>query len=306
MDLNRPIFLTGGSGLLALNWAVALRSHYKVVLGLHQRKINLRAVETMSCSLDDVSQLRRIIGEVRPAIIVHTAGMTNVEQCQSEPTQAHHVNVELAQNVATIAAECDARLIHISTDHIFSGQHPFTSEEESPDPQNVYAFTKAAAESAVRNLAPRSLIVRTNFFGWGTSYRKSFSDVIVEALRGGRRIRLFQDVFFTPILAGIQQRAVMDLVRAGVDGTFNVVGDERISKKDFGHKVAHHFGLDAGLIESGLVGERQDLTRRPQDMSLCNRKVTNVLGRPMGDTDSQLHELVLQEQGGFSSELRAL
>jgi dTDP-4-dehydrorhamnose reductase len=301
-----PVFVTGGSGLLALSWALALRDRYPVTLGLHQRHVALAGVDTHPSSLDTVDQIVRAFDVVQPGMVVHTAGLTNIERCEADPRRAQYANVELAANVAVACARRGLPLVHVSTDHLFSGDEAFVSEIHPAAPQNVYGRTKAEAELRVLDAHFDALVVRTNFYGWGPRYRRSFSDMIVDALRKGDAITLFTDVLFTPILTEVLSRAVHDLVDLKTNGIVHVVGDERISKYDFGLKVARHFQQDVSLIRPGLLADQPALVQRPHDMSLSNAKACGLLGRPLGDVEAHLMTLHQQEQRGQAKELQSL
>jgi len=298
------VFITGGSGLLGLNWALALRNFASVTLALHNRTVNLAGVNTSPTSLDTVDEVFRALDVVQPRMVVHAAGLTSVEACEADEALAFHVNVEIAQNVATACQRNGIPLVHISTDHLFRGDQAFLTEQEPVDPQNAYARTKAAAEGQVLDAYPEALVARTNFFGWGPQHRRSFSDKIIDALRLGNPITLFTDVFYTPILAETLGHAVHDLVRAKASGIVHVSGDERISKYHFGMRVAEYFGLDAALIRPGLLAGQPSLARRPVDMSLSNALAREVLGRALGGVDVQLARLRKQEQLGLAQELQ--
>ena len=179
--------------------------------------------------------------------------------------------------------------------------------ESSPvTPVNVYGRTKAEAELHVLEAHPFALLIRTNFFGWGTSYRRSFSDVIIETLRSGKDLNLFTDVFYTPTLVDKVAIAAHDLIDTKAAGIVNIVGDERISKYEFGIRIAEEFGLDAGLIKPGLLADQVALVQRPYDMSLSNQKISKLLGRKLGGVSEHLSGLHKQEQNGFSQEMRSL
>ena len=248
-------FITGGSGLLGVNCAVALRDRYRVTLGLHQRAIDLAGVQTHSCHLDSIDDVRRALDSVRPELVIHAAGLASVEACEADPERAHYQNVELAAHVAAACVSCQIPLVHMSTDHLFPGDGELARERDSVAPVNAYGRTKAAAEARVLDACPQALVVRTNFYGWGTSYRRSSSDEIVDRLRKGERVTRFTNVFYTPILASVLAHAVLGLVEARASGVVHVVGDQRLSKHAFGLKVAQCFGLDASLISAGAVDE---------------------------------------------------
>jgi dTDP-4-dehydrorhamnose reductase len=304
--MRQRILLTGGSGLLALNWALAVRERATVMLGMHRRSIALGNVECHLLNLESVDQLARTLEVIKPDVVIHTAGMTSVEQCEAEPELACHVNSDLAENVAQACAQTGIALVHVSTDHLFAGAESLVGENCPVAPVNIYGRTKAAAENRVLGIDPRSLVIRTNFFGWGPSYRQSFSDIVINELRAGNGITLFQDVFYTPILAETVAHSVHELIDRRASGIFNVVGDERISKYEFGLQLAGRLGLDNGLIKPGSIADRPNLVQRPCDMSLSNQKVCAFLGRKLGSAGDHLAGLRRQEASGQIQEIRSL
>jgi len=284
------IFITGGSGLLALNWAFDINNQYTITLGTHKRKISLgeEGITTYQSSLGTTDAIQSIFDEVEPGLVIHTAGLTNVEACEADPELARYANIELAENIAKSCSSNDVKLVHISTDHLFSGDIMMAEEDQPVNPVNMYGKTKAEAESRVLEIKPDALVIRTNFYGWGPTYRRSFSDMIIDTLRKQQAITLFQDVHYTPILISKLTKAVMSLATQNMNGIFHVVGDERISKYEFGLKVASQFGLDEGLINAGNISDKPNLVKRPIDMSLSNRKICKVLGNGIGDVEDGL------------------
>jgi dTDP-4-dehydrorhamnose reductase len=214
--------------------------------------------------------------------------------------------VDAAANVARSCAARQIKLVHISTDHIFTGTQRLLDESAIPAPVNVYALTKVDAEQTVAKICPSALIVRTNYYGWGPSYRRSFSDVIIDALRHGRTITLFEDVFFTPILVDVLIETIHSLVDRDAVGIYNVVGDERLSKYQFGLNIAHRFGLGADVLKAGKIGDARSLVRRPRDMSLCNQKLRAALGTDLGGTKEHLSRLAIEEHSARVQELQRL
>jgi dTDP-4-dehydrorhamnose reductase len=304
--LSTTVLITGGAGLLAVNWAVAIRERHRVVLGLHHRSVSISGVEALTMDLESIDSVMRSIESVGASMVVHTASLTSVERCESNPELARHVNVTLSANVAGACSKADIPLIHVSTDHLFSGNMPFVGEAELPAPVNVYGSTKAEAEVRVLEANPGALVIRTNFYGWGPSYRQSFSDVIIQGARGGRTLTLFNDVTYTPILIEHAVEAAHELCGLGASGVFNVVGDERLSKYQFGLKVADAFNLSRDHIKPGALSDQVDLVRRPVDMSLSNQKVRLRLARPLGTMEQHLARLRDQEKEDSSAEVRAL
>lgn len=304
--MRSQILITGGSGLLAVNWALAVRNRFAVTLGLHRRSVSLASVRTANIDLGSVDCLVAQIQDIGPDLVIHTAGLTSVERCESEPDLAWQVNVTTAANVAQACARLGVSFVHVSTDHLFSGKESMLDESAPVSPINVYGRTKAEAERQVIDSNPSALVIRTNFYGWGTSYRRSFSDVVIDGLRSGTGVTLFNDVHYTPILVKTMVDAVHDLVDLKASGVFNVVGDERLSKLDFGYLIAREFGLKRELIAEGSFGDQNFLVCRPRDMSLSNSKVCSMLGRRLGGVGAGVGELHQQEINGLVHEIRKL
>jgi dTDP-4-dehydrorhamnose reductase len=304
--MKPTILITGGSGLLAVNWAYAVRDRFDVTLGLHQRKILSGKISTSWLNLESVDALTKQFEVLQPQIVIHTAGLTSVEQCERDPVLARHCNVFSAENVSKACSKLKVPLVHISTDHLFSGEKSFVGEDSQIAPLNVYGSSKAEAEKRVLEQNPQALVIRTNFYGWGTSYRQSFSDFIINSLRAQKELELFEDVHYTPILAEVLALATHDLLDMKANGIFNLVGGQRLSKFDFGIKLAKVFNLDEGLIKAAHISRQSLLVKRPLEMSLSNAKAVRLLGRDLGSIDHHLSQLCQQEINGMASELKKL
>lgn len=302
--MKKPrVVITGGTGLLAINWACAVRKKWDVILGTHQHAVNLQGTTSCKLDLEDPSQLDLQLNQLSPDVLVHAAGLTNVNRCEEFPELAHHANAEIARNVARVSALRNIKLIHISTDHLFTGNRSFCNEDTPPQPINEYARSKHCAEEWVQQACSQGLIIRTNFFGWGHSQRQSFSDWIIYNLRAGNNLSMFDDVFITPILLDVLALSIHELIATGASGIINLVGEERISKYKFALKLAAHFDLPKELVRCGKLTDANLKAQRPSDMSLDNAKVRQILGRNMGDVDDYLAGLISQEVQGRRLEL---
>lgn len=246
-------------------------------------------------NLDDPVRLASQFEQLAPDVVVHTAGLTNVDRCQEFPVLARQANSEIARNVAQVVSCSNTTLIHISTDHLFAGEHSLYREDAIPQPLNEYGRSKLLAEEWVQQACPRALIVRTNFFGWGHVRRQSFSDWIIYNLRAGNPLTLFDNVHFTPILADSLALAAHELAALGASGIVNLVGDERLSKYEFAQRLAGCFELPAELIRRDQMTRTSLRARRPRDMSLSNAKARQMLGRRLGSADEHLAALYSQE-----------
>lgn len=280
-----------------------MRDTWQVVLGVHSHDVRLDGVGSVQLNLSTAADFERTLETVRPDLIVHAAGMTHVDTCEADQAGAFSANAHAAEVVAGVAQQNSVRLIHLSTDHLFDGSVPYCTEQAQPRPMNTYATSKLAAEKLVSAMCPSALILRTNFFCWGSAYRQSFSDWIINGLRAGSGLQMFDDVYFTPILADELVRFAHGLHDIGASGIFNVVGTRRISKYDFAVELAHALGLPAGRLQPGKVAGANLRAARPKDMSLSNERLVQTLGCGPDDLQPWFERLRLQESNGRRQEL---
>jgi len=303
MSNRKRVLITGGSGLLALNWACAVRDKWDVILGIHNHSVQLQGASQTKLELNNLLNLESQLEQLSVDLIVHTAGMTSVDLCENNPDLAVLVNATMAKNIAIVSKNQKIRLIHISTDHLFSGQNSYCNEVEIPQPLNEYARSKLLAEKWVQEANPESLILRTNFFCWGYAQRQSFSDWIIYTLRESKSLSMFDDVFITPILADSLALLAHELVEKDASGIFNLVGDQRISKYEFALKLAKYFELPINNIKRDKIANAKLFAQRPHDMSLNNNKASQALGKNVGNLDEYFSILLQQEIQGRRQEL---
>jgi dTDP-4-dehydrorhamnose reductase len=297
------VLITGGTGLLAVNWACAIRDEMDVILGTHNHSTKIKGVKESKLNLSDIIKLNGQIQEIRPDIIIHTAGLTNVETCEKNPELAFHINAQIAENVSIVASKNNIKLIHISTDHLFSNSMNLFHEESETSPINEYAKSKLLAEELVLKVNPSAIIVRTNFFCWGYKNRQSFSDWIIYSLRAGKKLSMFEDVYITPILADTLALLSHELATLNMTGIFNITGDEKISKYDFALKLAKAFDLPVRNITKDCLANSSLIAMRPNNMSLDNSKVSKILEKKIGNLEIFFSNLQSQEQNGRANEL---
>jgi dTDP-4-dehydrorhamnose reductase len=147
------ILLTGANGQVGWELRRALAS-----LG------ELAAFNRQGLDLADPNQIVRRVREVRPQVIVNAAAYTAVDKAESEPELAHAVNAIAPGVLAEEASRLDATLVHYSTDYVFDGEKlkPYT-EEDAPNPINVYGRTKLEGERAIAASGCRHLTLRTSW-----------------------------------------------------------------------------------------------------------------------------------------------
>jgi dTDP-4-dehydrorhamnose reductase len=229
--------------------------------------------------------------EFDPDYIIHCAGLTDVDQCERDPQRARQLNVQITEHVAALAAKTDAHLVYVSTDAVFDGTEPWSSEDASPNPINVYGETKREGEQAAMRGHDTVTVVRTNFFGWTESGASTLAEWMLETLASGDELSGFEDVYFTPLYAGELADAVVELLELGYTGLVHLAGSERLSKLEFAHTLADVFGYSSSLITPIQVSDLDLDADRGRDLSLDCSHAESVLGRSLPDCRTGLKRM---------------
>lgn len=228
-----------------------------------------RGVESdVQVDLENTIQVREMLAQTRPAVIINLVGLTNVDFCEQHPNEAYRVNVRTLQNVleAVQLLPYKPRLIHISTDQVYDGLGPH--RECSVTLTNYYAFSKYTAELVA--VAESGLVLRTNFFGKSqTEKRKSLTDWLNQELVAERDIQVFEDVQFSPLSMHTLCGVIESAIESNVQGVFNLGSHSGMSKADFAFQFAKCLDLPTARMSRVTTKDVDFLkTYRPIDMRL--------------------------------------
>jgi dTDP-4-dehydrorhamnose reductase len=150
---RRTILVTGVNGQVGFELARSLQGLGRVV-----------AVDRSVLDLSDPDQLRAVVREIRPDLIVNPAAYTAVDKAEAEFDLAMRINGEAPGILAEEAKKLGATLIHYSTDYVFNGEKQGAYAEDDPtDPQNAYGRTKLAGEQAIAATGVDHLVFRTSW-----------------------------------------------------------------------------------------------------------------------------------------------
>ncbi len=281
--MARRWLITGATGLLAPYVIGAVGALGDIII------TTARAAADRSCDLSAPSETRALLRATAPDVVVHTAGMTDVDRCEREPAAAFAANRDTAANLA-VALPPSGRLVVISTDQVYpdtAGPH----REEATGPVNVYGQSKLAGEQAA--LAhPRALVLRTNFFGPSrTEGRQSLSDFVVSSLRQSKPVTFFDDVLFSPFHMATLADLVVTVADDNLAGVFNAGCRDGKSKADFAIAIARHLGLPIGSATVGSSQSQPARAPRPSDLRLDVARLEQALGRPMPTLEDEVAKL---------------
>ena len=208
----KNILIFGASGLLGSNY-INFSKYKKFIVHKNKNKINKNLVKKIEVHQFKISKknISKILSQKKIDIIINCLGLTNVEKCEKFIDKSYYLNVEIPNIFANLAFKKGIKFVHISTDHFLSKQYPIKETDKKLKCLNVYSKHKLLSEKKILKTNNNTLIIRTNFFGKGT-YKKSFSETILNNLKKKTKIELFKNVFFTPIYLPILIKCIYQLI----------------------------------------------------------------------------------------------
>ena len=299
------ILVTGASGLLGLNLSLRMIETHTIA-GVDRNKLSGTPFEIVKADLLEPGACSRLIEEVQPDAIIHTAANANVDACESNPGDAHLLNAEFPGELAELCAKRSVRMIHISTDAVFDGtKDGLYTEDDKPNPLSVYARTKLDGENAVLSVNADAAVARVNFFGWSLSGTRSLSEFFFNRLSAGERADGFTDVWFCTMFVGDLADTLVRMLEKGLSGLYHTVGSEALTKYDFGVKIARQFGFDDGLIQPISIEESGLKARRSRNLRLSIHKLSTDLGLEIPGVSTGLEKFYTQYTQGYPQKMRS-
>ncbi len=158
---------------------------------------NVKAVGRDECDLNNSENIKKLISDFKPDIIVNSAAYTSVDLAEKEVELAKLVNEIAPKVIANESNRLGALLIHFSTDYVFDGEKENSYNEEDPvNPVNIYGATKLAGENAIKSNCEHYIIIRTSWVVG--SYGNSFLKKILKSSRQCDDIKVVNDQYGTP------------------------------------------------------------------------------------------------------------
>jgi dTDP-4-dehydrorhamnose reductase len=274
-EAGMRLLVTGASGQLGSYFLWECRRRRETVIAWSaSRQGELFGYPVCPVDIADPDAVAVAFRDTEPHVVVHTAAVSGVSDCQREPQRAERINTRGSAVLAELAERANVPLIHVSTDMVFNGEHAPYREEDPVAPLSIYGRTKAEAERAV-HAYPRHMVVRLPLlFGPTLLGRPTFFDQQVLALRQGQPLTLFHDEWRTPLSLLSAARALLALAGAcsaatvALPGLLHVGGPERLSRLQMGQRLAAFFGCDATRIAAVSRTHVAGVEARPADLSL--------------------------------------
>jgi len=245
------------------------------------RKEGFEVIPLTHTDLDvTVFESLKSLKEIKPDVIVNTAAYVRVDDAEVYPEKAFAVNAIGALNVARVAEEIKAINVYISTDYVFDGEkgRPYT-EDDVPNPINVYGTSKLAGEIFTRNYSTKHYILRVaSLYGKAGASGKggNFVNWVIEKARKGEKLRIVDDQVMSPTHTLDVANTLAEFLRREPEyGVYHMVNEGQCSWYEFTKAIFEILGWDVE-VEPIKSSELNRLAKRPRFSALENTKLHRI------------------------------
>ncbi len=229
------VAVTGASGLFGNMLAQVLGEHHEVF-----------PLTRKDADLTDSRQVKEVFTKIEPQVIVHPAGIADIDICELNPALAKAVNVDGTRNILDAAREVGAKVAYISTDAVFDGKKvtPY-SEKDLTNPISVYGRSKLEGEKLVEEL-PGFWIFRVSvLFGNGKS---NFVEKVVRQAAAGERVIVASDQVGSAMSTTDAAGTILQVIESGSSGTYHLANQGTCSRFELALASAKLAQVDTNLI----------------------------------------------------------
>ncbi|MEL7145341.1 MAG: SDR family oxidoreductase [Bacteroidota bacterium] len=279
------ILVTGSNGLLGQKLTNLLAPKKEIELiatarGTDRYPRGKYQYTYASMDITDPRQVMDVISEHQPQVVINTAAMTNVDQCESEQEGCWALNVEAVKNLIAACEANDVFLLHLSTDFIFDGENGPYSEDDEAKPVSYYGDSKLAAENLLKESNLSWAIARTVLV-YGIAHDMSRSNIILwvkNSLESQKNIRVVNDQWRTPTLAEDLAMGCYLIAVKKAEGIYNISGEDLLNPYQMAVMTADFFSLDKSLIEEVDASVFTQAAKRPPKTGFIIDKAKKILG----------------------------
>lgn len=276
------ILITGSNGLLGQKLVEQLAGSGDIIATARgeNRLPTEEGYRYLSLDITDQASVDRIFEQEKPDAVIHTAAMTNVDQCETEKEECWKLNVLATEYLVEAAKRVNAFFLHVSTDFIFDGAAGPYAEDAEANPISFYGWSKYAAEKVVIHSGIKWAIARTVLV-YGIAHDMSRSNIILwvkGSLEAGKAIKVVNDQWRTPTLAEDLAAGCILIVQQQAEGIYNISGKDFLNPYQMAVMTADFFNLDKSLIEEVDGTLFKQTARRPPRTGFLLDKPQKVLG----------------------------
>ncbi|MBA7608441.1 dTDP-4-dehydrorhamnose reductase [subsurface metagenome] len=282
------IWLIGNKGMLGSDVGYFLKETHKDYIA-----------SDIEVDITDLEELKRFINDKKIDWIINCSAYTAVDKAEDEPEKAFKINTEGALNIAKIAREKEAKLIHISTDYVFDGEKNGSyTEDDDPNPMGAYGKSKLEGERNIQNIIEKYFILRTAWL-YGKN-GNNFVYTMLELFKEKEVVKVVSDQWGTPThtkdLAGTIIKIIQD--KSDKYGIYHFTNEGRTNWYEFAKEI-YERAKKHKLIKKDLniipitTEEYPTKAVRPKNTYMSKEKIKSSFGLNIRDWGNSLEEFLM-------------
>jgi dTDP-4-dehydrorhamnose reductase len=288
MNMASTLLILGASGLTGYKLMKLAGEKFEVYGTYNMRTSYNKSLIKLDIKKED--NLRNVIKEVKPDIVLNTTALHNVDYCESHEQEAYDINAKAVGIIADLCNNVGSRLIHFSTDFVFDGSKQGKYfESDKPNPLSVYAKSKLAGEFQAKRCGSYSILRPSVIFGWtplevqgstsSSGKPMNFALWVLSKLNKGEEIRVVDDQFTSPTLADMLAEVALKVAITDKNELYHVSGTSCLSRYEFTKKISDFMGYSHNGIPINPVDSNSfvQLAKRPMNSCLNCEKLQNEL-----------------------------
>jgi dTDP-4-dehydrorhamnose reductase len=267
------LLLTGSAGFLGTHFHDQLKNEYHII-GIYNTTKNNLINENYQLDITNTIALKTIVEKIKPNIIVHTAAISNIAECEKKEVTSYAVNVTASVQLARLAKQSNATFIFCSTDLVFDGTKGNYKETDLPNPLNIYGAQKFEAEQKIIAANKNSIIVRLPLM-LGVNYYRT-SGIVAEMQQKNifqSTMHLFTNEYRSAALVEDVITGFKIILNNKTAGIFHIAGVTKLNRLQIAEYIKQKYKLD-NLTLIATTHLQQNITNRPQDVSLNIEKMS--------------------------------
>jgi dTDP-4-dehydrorhamnose reductase len=282
--MEQTVLITGSNGLLGQK-LVHLLSQFPEVKLIATAKGPNRLTDELkytyvSLDITNEQDVLDVFKTYQPNALIHTAAMTNVDTCETDPEGCELLNVTAVSYLIQACKSNNTFFCHVSTDFIFDGESGPYDEKATPNPISIYGESKWKAEQLLQTSTIKWAIART-ILVFGIVEDMSRTNIILwvkKSLEEGKTIHVVTDQFRTPTLAEDLAMGCWLITKKHVQGIFNISGSDFLTPYEMAIKTAEFYHLPKELIKKADSTTFSQPAKRPARTGFILDKARKELG----------------------------
>lgn len=240
----------------------------------------LEGYRYQTLDITDSEGVEQLLMRELPDVVIHTAAMTQVDDCEFKRDECVALNVTAVENLARLSTKLGFHLVHVSTDFIFDGTKPMYKEEDAVNPLSYYGWSKLEGEKRVIEFANSYSILRTVLV-YGKVADMSRTNIVLWAhgtLKQQKSANVVTDQFRTPTLAEDLAMGCFLAAAQRAQGIYNIAGKDYMSVIELVERVARFYGYSMDCINRVDSSTLNQPAKRPPITGLDITKAVSTLG----------------------------